>query len=199
MNGKNQQGGQENPLEKLICGEHQQTERMNPIEKLIWKLENEAITDFKEKEIFHPDGCASKVMEYINNSNSKERRVKITSVQLRRIFHEFKAIVDRLKKESDSRLNEAIERAMGRLYRLYAILEYQTRREVLDKGFKEIMFKLFNNIEREVEKVKKEIEGAKNEEKEEGEKDKEIRDKVIKIFEKAHDLLMAMVAYSKRS
>ncbi len=197
MSGKQQQRAQENPLEKLICGEHQQMERMDPIEKLIRKLENEAITEFKEKEIFHPNGCASKVMEYINNS--KERKVKITSVQLRRIFHEFKAIVDRLKKESDSHINEAIERAMGRLYRLYAILEYQTRREVLDKGFKEIMFKLFDNIEREVNKARREIEEAKKEGKEEREKDKEIKDKVIKIFEKAHDLLMAMVAYSKKS
>jgi hypothetical protein len=61
-------------------------------------------------------------MGYINNP---EQRVKITSVQLRRIFHEFKTIVDGLKKENkkemDADPNKAIEKAMGRLYRLYAI------------------------------------------------------------------------------
>jgi len=180
-------------------GKNQQRDQMNPIEELIWKLENKAITEFTEKDIFHPKGHASKVMEYINNDKNTKHRVKITSVQLRRIFHEFKAIVDGLKRENDNRPIEAIEKAMGRLYRLYAILEYQTRREVLDRDFKEIMFKLFDNIEREVNKVKKEIEEAKKGGKEEREKDKEIKDKVIKVFDKAHDLLMAMVAYSKRS
>jgi protein subunit release factor A len=173
---------------------------VNPIEELIRRLENETITKFTEKDIFHPKGHASKVMEYINNDDrNTKHRIKITSVQLRKIFHEFKAIVDGLKRENDSRPSEAIERAMGRLYRLYAILEYQTRRGVLDKDFKEIMFKLFDNIEREVNEAKREIEEAKKEVKEEREKDKEIKDKVIKVFDKAHDLLMAMVAYSKRS
>jgi hypothetical protein len=169
MNGKYQQGSQDNPLDKLKR-----------------ELGSKPITQFSERELFHPDGYASKVMDYINTS--KERKVKITSVQLRKIFHEFKAIVDGLKRENDSRPSEAIEKAMGRLYRLYAILEYQTRREVLDKDFKEIMFKLFDNIEREVNKAKGEIEEAKKEGKEEREKDKEIKDKVIKVFDKGSRL-----------
>jgi CRISPR type III-A-associated protein Csm2 len=105
---------------------------------------------------------------------------KITSVQLRKIFHEFKAIVDGLKK------GDNLDKAMGRLYRLYAILEYQAKREVLKENFKELMFELFGNIEREIEKIKKEKDGKE-------------RDKVIEVFDKAYDLLMAMVAYSKRS
>ena len=161
-------------------GKHQQKEQMNPIKELIWKLEgrekeDKPITDLlNDRDIFHPEGYASKVIEYINNS--KEQKVKITSVQLRRVFYEFKTIVNELKKEKKKEMNadpnKAIERAMGRLYRLYAILEYQTNRGVLNEDFKKLMFALFNNIERH---------------------------KSIEAFEKAHDFLMAMVAYSKKS
>jgi CRISPR type III-A-associated protein Csm2 len=161
-------------------GKYQQRNQMNPIKELIRKLEgrekeDKPITDLlSDRDIFHPEGYASRVMEYINNS--EEQKVKITSVQLRRVFYEFKTIVNELKKEKkkemDADPNKAIERAMGRLYRLYAILEYQTKRGVLNEDFKRLMFALFNNIERH---------------------------KSIEAFEKAHDFLMAMVAYSKKS
>jgi CRISPR type III-A-associated protein Csm2 len=161
-------------------GKYQQRDQMNPIKELIRKLEgrekeDKPITDLlNDRDIFHPEGYASRVMEYINNS--KEQKVKITSVQLRRVFYEFKTIVNELKKEKKKEVNadpnKAIERAMGRLYRLYAILEYQTKRGVLNEDFKRLMFALFNNIERH---------------------------KSIEAFEKAHDFLMAMVAYSKKS
>jgi CRISPR type III-A-associated protein Csm2 len=161
-------------------GKYQQRDQMNPIKELIRKLEgrekeDKPITDLlSDRDIFHPEGYASRVMEYINNS--KEQKVKITSVQLRRVFYEFKTIVNELKKEKKKEVNadpnKAIERAMGRLYRLYAILEYQTNRGVLNEDFKRLMFALFNNIERH---------------------------KSIEAFEKAHDFLMAMVAYSKKS
>jgi len=141
MSGKPQQGGQDNPLEKLKQ-----------------ELRNRAITQFSEKEIFHPDGYASAVV----------RKANITAVQLRKVFQEFKAIVDVLRKEKEN----GLEKAMGRLYKLYAILEYQAERGVLDKNFKDLMFKLFDNIERH---------------------------KSPQAFERAYDLLMAMVAYSKKS
>lgn len=147
---------------------YQQRNQMNPIKELIQKLEgrekeDKPITELlNDRDIFHPEGYASKVMEYINNS--KEQKVKITSVQLRRVFYEFKTIVNELerekKKEMNADPNKAIERAMGRLYRLYAILEYQTNRGVLNEDFKRLMFALFNNIERH---------------------------KSIEAFEKAHD------------
>jgi len=141
MNGKHQQGGQDNPLERLKQ-----------------ELRSREITQFSERELFHPDGYASKVMGMKEN--------KITSVQLRKIFHEFKAIVDGLKK------GDNLDKAMGRLYKLYAILEYQTKRGVLNEDFKDLMFKLFDNIERH---------------------------KSPQAFERAYELLMAMVAYSKKS
>ena len=141
MNGRHQQGGQDNPLEKLKQ-----------------ELRNRAITQFSEKEIFHPDGYASAVVKKAN----------ITAVQLRKVFQEFKAIVDVLRKEKEN----GLEKAMGRLYKLYALLEYQAERGVLDKNFKDLMFKLFDNIERH---------------------------KSPQAFERAYDLLMAMVAYSKKS
>jgi CRISPR type III-A-associated protein Csm2 len=137
-------------------GRHQQRDQTDHIKELIRKLENKAITDFTEREIFHPDGHARAVVKDAN----------ITAVQLRKVFQEFKAIVDGLRKDNN------LEKAMGRLYKLYALLEYQAERGVLDKDFKDLMFKLFDNIERH---------------------------KSPKAFERAYELLMAMVAYSKKS
>ncbi len=121
------------------------------------ELENKLITEFTEREIFHPTkGYAKKVVE----------EARVTAVQLRKIFQEFKAMVDQLKKDED------IDKALARLYKLYALLEYQANRGVLNDSFKELMFKLFDNIE---------------------------RSKSREAFEKAYELLMAMVAYSKKS
>ncbi|NAZ06829.1 MAG: type III-A CRISPR-associated protein Csm2 [Thermocrinis sp.] len=139
MNGRYQQGGQDNPLEKLKR-----------------ELRNRAITQFSERELFHPNGHAKAVVKDAN----------ITAVQLRKVFQEFKAIVDGLRKDNN------LEKAMGRLYKLYALLEYQAERGVLNKDFKDLMFKLFDNIEKH---------------------------KSPQAFERAYDLLMAMVAYSKKS
>jgi CRISPR type III-A-associated protein Csm2 len=137
-------------------GRHQQRDQTDHIKELIRKLENKAITDFTEREIFHPNGHARAVVKDAN----------ITAVQLRKVFQEFKAIVDGLRKDNN------LEKAMGRLYKLYALLEYQAERGVLDRNFKNLMFELFDNIERH---------------------------KSPKAFERAYELLMAMVAYSKKS
>jgi CRISPR type III-A-associated protein Csm2 len=139
-------------------GKHQQGSQDNPLEKLKQELRNRAITQFSERELFHPNGHARAVVKDAN----------ITAVQLRKVFQEFKAIVDVLRKEKEN----GLEKAMGRLYKLYALLEYQAERGVLDKDFKNLMFKLFDNIERH---------------------------KSPQAFERAYDLLMAMVAYSKKS
>jgi CRISPR/Cas system CSM-associated protein Csm2 small subunit len=81
-------------------------------------------------------------------------------VQLRKVFHEFKAIVDGLRK------GDNLDKAMGRLYKLYALLEYQAEREVYwTENFKDLMFELFDNIERH-KSPKKAFE----------------RDKVIEVF-----------------
>jgi len=141
-----------------MSGKPQQGSQDNPLEKLKQELRNRAITQFSERELFHPDGYARAVVKKAN----------ITAVQLRKVFQEFKAIVDVLRKEKEN----GLEKAMGRLYKLYALLEYQAERGVLDRDFKDLMFKLFDNIERH---------------------------KSPQAFERAYDLLMAMVAYSKRS
>jgi len=133
----------------------------NPLEDLKQELSRKAISQFTEREIFHPEGYAKKVMEMMERKN-----INITAVQLRKVFQEFKAIVDGLENDKN------LENAMKSLYKLYAILEYQAKRGVLDKDFKELMFTLFDNIE---------------------------RNKSTQAFEKAYDLLMAMVAYSKKS
>jgi len=133
----------------------------NPLEDLKQELSRKAISQFTEREIFHPEGYAKKVMEMM-----ERKRINITAVQLRKVFQEFKAIRDGLKKD------ENVEEALKKLYKLYAILEYQAKRGVLNDKFKELMFTLFDNLE---------------------------RNKSKEAFEKAYDLLMAMVAYSKKS
>ncbi|MFZ8785460.1 type III-A CRISPR-associated protein Csm2 [Thermocrinis sp.] len=141
-------------------GRHQQRNQEDPLRELREEIEKKPITEFTDKEIFHRNGHASRVA----------KKADVSSVQLRKVFQEFKAIVDKLKKEKEGDPNEAIERAMGRLYKLYAILEYQANRNVIKEHFKNYMFALFNNIENH---------------------------KSIEAFEKAYDLLMAIVAYSK--
>jgi hypothetical protein len=105
MNGKTQQRNQEDPLRELRE-----------------EIEKKPITKFTDKEIFHRNGHASRVA----------KKADVSSVQLRKVFQEFKAIVDVLKKEKEN----GLEKAMGRLYKLYALLEYQAERGVLDKDSK---------------------------------------------------------------
>jgi len=75
MNGRYQQGGQEIP----------------------WKLKRElrkrAITQFSERELFHPE---------MDTQGRVVKNANISAVQLRKVFQEFKAIVDGLKKEKDN-------------------------------------------------------------------------------------------------
>ena len=118
----------------------------------------QSLSDLRDADIFHPKkGYGAKIANAL----------KLSHVQLRKVYHEFLQI---------AKLAEAdkIDEAMARLYRLYAIVEYQANREVINERFRDFLHRLFDLIE-----------GA---EKPEDRK---------KSIHKAKDLLMSIVAYSK--
>lgn len=92
----------------------------------------------------------------------------LKGVQLRRFYSEFKHIYENVKKQ-EHMSNEV----MYRFYRLYALVNYQANRGVIKYEFKDLLIAILNNIERKAKFDKKAI-------------------------ERAVDLLMAMVAYSKK-
>ncbi len=72
-----------------------------------------------DREIFHPEGYASKIVENLN----------LKGVQLRRFYSEIRNIYDRLQ-EGKKR-----EELRYHLYKLYAITQYQENRGVIRKEF----------------------------------------------------------------
>lgn len=126
----------------------------NAVEK--FKREVKSLLNLKDDEIFHPDkerGYGVRIATELN----------VRSVQLRRVYQEFLQIVNLVK-------NKKMDEAMGRLYRLYAISEYQAKRGVISHDFKEFLHYLFDLI------------------------DKEKREE---SFYRTKELLMSIVAYSK--
>jgi CRISPR/Cas system CSM-associated protein Csm2 small subunit len=138
--------------------------------ELISKLKNEHITSLKDRDIFHPEGYASKIVE----------ELELKGVQLRRFYMEFKNIQETMKiyEKNKSKEDEDgnkkyvdISYVKYRLYKLYAIINYQAKRKVIKPEFAELLTVILDNIERQ-------------------NFDKTAVDRAV-------DLLMAMVAYSK--
>ena len=129
-------------------------------EKLLRTLEEGNLKDLSDKDIFHPNGYGSKLAESLG----------IPSVQLRRIYQEFKNLCDLAEKGR-------IDEATPRLYKLYAIVEYQAGRGIINEKFKELVHEILNNIEKHIGK------------------DENTAKENLK---RAYDLMMAIVAYSKK-
>ncbi len=103
------------------------------LKELIDKLRNKAIANIPTSELVKPDGYASKIAG----------QLKITRVQLRKIYSELKYIFERVS--SVGRLEEDTR---TKLYMLYPILEYQKNRGVIDGRFVNLMYALIENLER---------------------------------------------------
>ena len=103
------------------------------LKELIDKLRNSAIANIPTYELVKPDGYASKIAG----------QLKITRVQLRKIYSELKYIFERVS--SVGRLEEDTR---TKLYMLYPILEYQKNRGVIDGRFVNLMYALIENLER---------------------------------------------------
>ncbi len=138
----------------------QQREQENVLNELKERLRRSDISQLDDREVFHPEGYAKKLAEKLDTK----------TVQLRRIYQEFKVLNDLAKEGS-------LDKIKPRLYRLYAIVEYQAQRNVIGGNFKELVHSILNNIER---RLSNDTQTA------------------VKNLQRAYDLMMAIVAYSKQ-
>ncbi|MEZ0361454.1 MAG: type III-A CRISPR-associated protein Csm2 [Hydrogenobacter sp.] len=168
MNGRHQQQGR--PQQ----GQQGKRDDEYPFtNELISKLKTEHITNIKGRNIFHPDGYAKNIVE----------ELELKGVQLRRFYMELKNIQEIMKSyekdkskedgdvDSGNKKDVDIDYVKYRLYKLYAIINYQAKRKVIKPEFAELLTVILDNIERQ-------------------NFDKTAVDRAV-------DLLMAMVAYSK--
>ena len=99
------------------------------------KLEKELggdLSKLDDRDIFHPDGYASKIV----------KNLELGGVQLRRFYSEIRNIYDRLQEGKKK------EELKYYLYRLYAITQYQENRKVIDKEFARLIRSILNSIEK---------------------------------------------------
>jgi CRISPR type III-A-associated protein Csm2 len=109
----------------------------NPtIKKLINEIENkEGLKHIDLGELIKPHKYAHEISTML----------KLTRVQLRKIFTEFKTIYEMYKKVKDP------SQIKARLYKLYPILQYQVNRKLIDNDFKELMWVILDYLERDLE------------------------------------------------
>ncbi len=103
------------------------------LREFIGRIRREAISSIPTSALVKPKGYASEIA----------RSLKITRVQLRRVYSELKYVFDRVKQEGT--LDEEVRTKM---YMLYPVLEYQKNRGVIDGRFVELMFALLENLEK---------------------------------------------------
>jgi CRISPR type III-A-associated protein Csm2 len=123
------------------------------IRKLINEIENKG--GLKQIDL----GELIKPHKYAHEISTK---LKLTRVQLRKIFTEFKTVYEMYKKVKDE------SQIKARLYKLYPILQYQVNRKLIDNDFKELMWKILDSL-----------------------------DKNLENFENTKEFMEALVAYSK--
>ena len=99
---------------------------------LIQKIKKDGIVSLNLKELLIPQGYAQKIV--LENQKGES---KLTRVQLRKIFNEFKNIEKKKNK---------IE-----IYKLYYILEYQANRKLISHKFKELLWTLLDELEKHFE------------------------------------------------
>ena len=109
----------------------------NPtIKELIDKIENkEGLKQIDLGELIKPHEYAYKI----------STQLKLSRVQLRKIFTEFKTIYEMYKKGKDQNQIKA------RLYKLYPILQYQVNRKLIDNDFKELMWVILDSLEKNLD------------------------------------------------
>ncbi len=90
------------------------------------------ISRLDDRDIFHPEGYASKIVENLG----------LKGVQLRRFYSEIRNIYDRLQEGKKK------EELKYYLYRLYAITQYQENRGVIKKDFGNLVRSILDSIEK---------------------------------------------------
>ncbi|MEJ7621310.1 MAG: type III-A CRISPR-associated protein Csm2 [Aquificaceae bacterium] len=90
------------------------------------------ISRLDDRDIFHPEGYASKIVENLG----------LKGVQLRRFYSEIRNIYDRLQEGKKK------EELKYYLYRLYAITQYQENRGVIKRDFGNLVRSILDSIEK---------------------------------------------------
>lgn len=134
-----------------------QEEMNDPVNEFMQKLKNlnNDLSKIEDRDIFHPQGYAKKIVVSLG----------LEGVQLRRFYFEIRSIYERMQE------NKNINELLYRLYRLYAITQYQENRGVIKPHFGKLIRAILDSLEKNF-----------NEE----------------SLRKASDFFMAMVAYSKK-
>ena len=108
-------------------------QKQDKLRDFINSIRKNPLSNFSVSELVKPDGYAASIAG----------QLKITRVQLRKIYSELKYICDRVKETGSLE-----EDTKTKLYMLYPILEYQKNRKVVDGRFVELMFALIDNLDR---------------------------------------------------
>ena len=130
---------------------------MKDVNDLIRKLKEGPIARIGLKDLVGPDGYAKNIA----------RSLKVSRVQMRRVYNEFKQAFSKVKRKKQESLKEE---DMNRLYMLFPFLEYQKNRKLMDERLTNLMNALIENVDR-------------------------FRDR--KNVETAEKFLTALIAYSK--
>jgi len=102
-------------------------------------------------ELLKPDGYAQEVVK--ENTHPKIK-IKLTRVQLRKVFSEFKYVYD------DYMKNKEKVKVKIRLYKLYPILQYQANRELIGENFKNLMWAILDTLVSNDEDFDKNLENS---------------------------------------
>lgn len=118
--------------------------REEKIGLLISKIkEKGGIGKIEKRDLLRPEGYAAQIA----------KEAKLTRVQLRKIFAEFKWIKERYDKDKGRTKDEILMR----IYKLYPLIQYQKNRNLINEPFKNLLFTILDNLE---EKLDENLENA---------------------------------------
>ena len=109
--------------------------------EFIERLKKEGIGKIEKKDLLKPEGYAAKISQ----------ELKLSRVQLRKVFSEFKIIkekYEKYKQSKDTKIKQDIE---IKIFKLYPMLQYQENRGVIDKRFKDMIFQILENLEKNLD------------------------------------------------
>jgi len=130
------------------------------ISALLNELNQKEIGDINLKDLIGPGRYAEQIVD----------EAKLTRVQLRKIFAEFKNVFNKFENR------EKPEKIQINLYKLYPLLKYQQNRKLIkNKDFIRLLFKILDQLDESLKKPENE--------------------KTKKNFEYAQEFIQALVAY----
>jgi CRISPR/Cas system CSM-associated protein Csm2 small subunit len=99
--------------------------------------EKNGLCNFDLYELLKPNGYAQQV---IKENTQKRDEIKLTRVQLRKLFYELKYAYDVYKK------NKEKEKVKIILYKLYPLVQYQVNRKLMGEDFKNLIWAILDTL-----------------------------------------------------